>query len=68
MNVGIGNEAAQFHFWEYLFRIFSTASLQCKTRATYYIHNCSVILLVSKFVLVPVINHAVWKPRGQMQD
>ncbi len=29
MNVGIGTVAEQFIFWEYLFRIFGTLSLQC---------------------------------------
>jgi hypothetical protein len=29
INVGIRNEAAHNHFWEYLFPIFVTVSLQC---------------------------------------
>jgi hypothetical protein len=32
MDVGIGNEAPQFLFWEYVSLIFGTVSLQCSKK------------------------------------
>ncbi len=42
MNIGIGNEAAQFNFWEYINYIFSTVRYCCMFTEC----NCTYLELV----------------------
>jgi hypothetical protein len=51
MSVGIGTEALQYLFWEYMFRIFDIVSLQCTPRGIYGIGVGKWIHLNVSFIL-----------------
>jgi hypothetical protein len=54
MNVGIGTGAAEFNFWEYLFRILGILSLQCVV----YLIVCSKYF-ISAINFKNVLEHSV---------
>ncbi len=61
MNVEIGNEAAQFQFWKYLFWIFGTVHLHCRAAVAYkamLTHLCSTIKPRTGFRKDPVLGKA----------
>jgi hypothetical protein len=51
MNVGFGNKSAQIHFWNYLFPIFGSVSLQCSL----------ILVKFSKWMFLACFIHSMTK-------
>ncbi len=62
------HKAARFHFWEYLFRIFSIVSLQC--RKLYYNSTCQILkrsLVCMPWQSLFSLFFTIWNPSPEIE-